>query len=131
MQNYHHHVSGIFQRHADALTALEKLIEKGLPSRHMQIFESNTPLPEASTQSKSNEVLKNMLVQGSVGTAVGTGLGALTQVALVAANVSLFIASPLIAPLAMLGWGATLGATAGAAIGAMQGNKASTPEKEG
>jgi hypothetical protein len=131
MQDYHHHVSGIFQRHADALMALEKLIEKGLPSNHMQIFESDTPLPEASTQAKSNEVLKNMLVQGSLGTAVGTSLGALTQVALVAANVSLFIASPLIAPLAMLGWGATLGATAGAAIGAMQSNKASTPEKEG
>jgi hypothetical protein len=35
--------------------------------------------------------------------------------------VSLFIASPLIAPLAMLGWGASLGGFVGAAAGA--GNK--------
>jgi len=49
---------------------------------------------------------------------VGTGVGALAQVALVAANVSLFVASPLIAPLAMLGWGAGLGGLVGAAVGA-------------
>jgi dolichol kinase len=39
--------------------------------------------------------------------------------------VSLFIASPLIAPLAMLGWGASLGGLVGAAVGAESraGNK--------
>ena len=56
-------------------------------------------------------MLTNMLVDGAigtaVGTAVGTGIGALAQLALVAANVTLFIASPLVAPLVMLGWGAT------------------------
>jgi hypothetical protein len=38
-------------------------------------------------------------------------------VALVIANVSLFIASPLVAPLAMLGWGASLGGVIGAVVG--------------
>lgn len=54
----------------------------------------------------------------------------LGELALVAANVSLFIASPLIAPLAMLGWGASLGGLVGAAVGAEShgGNKA---EKKG
>jgi hypothetical protein len=41
----------------------------------------------------------------------------------VAANVSLFIASPLIAPLAMLGWGASLGALIGTAAGTATGAK--------
>jgi sorbitol-specific phosphotransferase system component IIBC len=66
----------------------------------------------------SNAVLKNMAVDGAIGTAVGTGLGALAEFALVAANVSLFVASPLLAPLVLLGWGASLGATVGAMVGA-------------
>lgn len=66
-----------------------------------------------------------MLVDTTIGTAVGTGVGALGEVALVAMNVSLFIASPLVAPLAMLGWGASIGAVIGAAVGmtAGSGNK--------
>ena len=55
--------------------------------------------------------------------------------ALVAANVSLFIASPLIAPLVMMGWGASLGGLIGAAAGAMkkEGGDAApiTEEKQG
>ena len=63
-------------------------------------------------------MLTNVLVDGAVGTAVGTGIGALAQLAIVAANVSLFVASSLIAPLVMLGWGASLGSFVGAAAGA-------------
>ena len=59
----------------------------------------------------------DVLKDGAIGTAVGTGVGVLTQLALVAANVSLFVASPLIAPLALLGWGASLGGFIGAAAG--------------
>ena len=51
----------------------------------------------------------------AAGTLAAVTLG---QVALVAANVSLFVASPLIAPLAMLGWGAALGGVVGAVVGA-------------
>jgi hypothetical protein len=54
-------------------------------------------------------------------------LAAQAEVALVAANVSLFIASPLLAPLALLGWGASLGGLVGATVGA----KVSSGKKEG
>lgn len=131
MHQYHHHVSGIFQRHAEASLALLQLQKKGLPLNRMQIFEHKLSIPEATTQGQSNEVLKNMVVQGSVGTVVGIGLGALAQITLVAANVTLFIASPLVAPLAMLGWGATVGATAGAAIGAIKEDDSLPNEKQG
>lgn len=53
----------------------------------------------------------------SLGAGIGTGIGALVEVALVASNVTLFVASPLIAPLALLGWGASLGALAGTTLG--------------
>lgn len=59
-----------------------------------------------------------MLVDGAIGTAVGTGVGAIGSAALVAANVTLFVASPVVAPLAMLGWFAGLGGIVGAAFGA-------------
>ena len=65
-----------------------------------------------------DEALKDVLVDGAVGAAVGTGLGVVAEVALIAANVTLFVASPLIGPLAMLGWGAALGGLVGAAVGA-------------
>ncbi len=46
----------------------------------------------------SDAVLKDVLVDASIGTAVGTGIGALGSVALAAASVIPFVASPLVAP---------------------------------
>ena len=123
MSQYRHHVSGIFLNRTETESTLNTLIENGIPNEQIQIFDSNTSLPAATEQAKSNEVLKDMAVDGVIGTAVGTGIGALTQVALIAEIVSLFIASPLIAPLALLGWGASLGAMAGATFGAKNGSK--------
>lgn len=118
MNDYRHHVSGFFAHRAEAEGALARLVAKGLPASRLQLIDAES-LP-ASTQVRegSNETLTNVLVDGAIGTVVGTGLGALAQVAVVAANISLFIASPLVAPLVMLGWGASLGAFVGAAAGA-------------
>ncbi len=60
-------------------------------------------------------------MDGAIGTAVGTGIGALAEVALAAADVTLSIASPLIALLARLGWRASLGAVVGAVAGTVAG----------
>jgi hypothetical protein len=73
-------------------------------------------LPGASED--SDETLKTVLVDGAVGTAVGTGVGAAGTLAIWASGMTLFVASPVIAPLAMLGWFAGLGAVVGAAAGA-------------
>ena len=58
-------------------------------------------------------------------------LGAPAPVALVAANVSLLIASPPLAPLVMMGWGASIGAVIGATVGATADPKAVADSKEG
>jgi hypothetical protein len=84
----------------------------------LQLFDAESGPAVTELKGENNEVLTNVLVDGAIGTAVGTGIGAIAQLALVAANVSLFIASPLVAPLVMLGWGASLGAFVGAAAGA-------------
>lgn len=118
MDAYLHHVSGFFANRDQAEKTLSSLVERGLPRQQLRIFAANAVKSEPAPSAGSNEVLQDVIVDGAVGAAVGTGLGALAQFALVAANVSLFVASPLIAPLAMLGWGASLGGFVGAAVGA-------------
>lgn len=131
MQPQPHHVSGFFAHRADAEAARDRLLQRGLPAAQLQIYASDSPPAEPAPASDSQAVLKDVVVDGAVGTAVGTGLGALAQVALVAGNVSLFIASPLLAPLAMMGWGAGIGAVVGAAVGATAGDKVPDGAKEG
>lgn len=125
MNEYRHHVSGFFAQREEAESAFSRLVERGLPRERLQIFAADSAPSESTPKEGSNEVLKDMVVDGAIGTAVGTGLGALGSVALAVANVSLFIASPLLAPLVMLGWGASLGGLVGAAAGASAG-----PEKK-
>ena len=54
-----------------------------------------------------DDVLKEMLREGAIGTAVGTLAGTAGTIALAAANISLFVANPVLGVLAMLGWGAS------------------------
>lgn len=121
MNEYRHHVSGFFAHRAEAEGALGRLAERGVPRDQMQLFDADSGPVVAELKGDDNEVLTNVLVDGAIGTAVGTGIGALAQLALVAGSVSLFVASPLVAPLVMLGWGASLGAFVGAAAGANSG----------
>ena len=51
---------------------------------------------------------------------MGTGVGALIEVGLIAANVTLFAASPILAPLVLMGWGAGIGGIIGASAGAAE-----------
>lgn len=128
MAEYRHHVSGFFASHGDAERAQTRLVEKGLPRERLHIFDAGSPSPDTAPKEDSNAVLKDVLVDGAKGAVVGTGLGALAQVA---ANVSLFVASPLIAPLMMLGWGASLGGLIGGAAGAVAHAKPGEEKKEG
>lgn len=118
MNQTSHHVSGFFAVCDEARAARAELVVRGLPPAQLRIYETDEVPSAPMPKGDSNAVLKDVLVDGAIGTAVGTGLGALAEVALVAANVTLFIASPLIAPLAMLRWGAAIGGVVGATAGA-------------
>lgn len=122
MDAYRHHVSGFFARREEAENASSRLAEQGIPREQLQIFDDIAMAgPAPAPLAENNGVLKDVLVDGAIGAAVGTGIGALTELALLAANVSLFVASPLIAPLVLLGWGASLGGLVGASTGASIG----------
>jgi len=118
MDSQKHIVSGIYASRAEAETVRSRLVERGLPRPQVKVVERARADDNNSKLATDDKVLKNVLIDGALGTAVGTGLGALGEVALVAANVTLFAASPLVAPLAMLGWGAALGGIVGATVGA-------------
>ena len=126
MVEYRHYVSGFFVKRDEAQIVFSKLIERGLSADQVRIYNNETAAREPPPGANSNTMLKSLMVDGAVGAAVGTGIGVLAEVALVVANVSLFIASPLLAPLAMLGWGASLGGVIGAVVGAE-----STEKKDG
>lgn len=120
MKSESHIVSGIYASRAEAEKVRSQLIERGLPRWQVKVVARARADDTNRALGDADDVLKEVLVDGTVGTLIGTGLGALGQIALVAANVTLFVASPLVAPLAMLGWGAVLGGIVGAAAGANQ-----------
>lgn len=121
MDEYRHHVSGFFAHREQAENALSSLVEQGIPHERLHIFATDPAASDTAPKESSNAVLKDVLVDATIGTAVGTGIGALGSVALAAASVSLFVASPLVAPLMLLGWGASVGGLIGAAAGATPG----------
>lgn len=123
MNAENHIVSGIYASAAEAERVRELLIGRGLPRWQVKVVERARADDSNPQLADADDVLKEVLVDGTVGTLVGTGLGALGQVALVVGNVTLFAASPLLAPLAMLGWGAVLGGIVGAVAGANKGVK--------
>ena len=119
MQSQRHYVSGFFAQRDQAQATHDQLTALGIPPGHLVIYQSDSPATELPPRADSTAVLEKVIVDASIGTVAGTVLGGLAEIALVAANVSLFIASPLIAPLVMLGWGASVGGLIGAAKGVM------------
>ncbi len=110
-----HRVSAIYATREEAGRVRQDLISLGIAADAVALLDDLAHVPVAGG---SDDVLKDMLVDGAIGTAVGTGVGAIGTVMLWAASVTLFVASPLVAPLAMLGWFASVGGIAGAVAGA-------------
>ena len=118
MENTLHRVFGLYATRAAAESARDLLAQHGLAPEKIKILEAGRDGPGREAEADSDDVLKEMLRDGAIGTAVGTLAGAIGTAALAAANISLFIANPVLGTLAMLGWGASTGAIVGAVVGA-------------
>lgn len=110
-----HKVSALYATLDEAERVRQNLIEGGIAASEVALLK-DLPLPP--DEGGNDEALKDMLVDGAIGTAVGTGVGAIGTVMLWAGGVTLFVASPVVAPLAMLGWFASMGGIVGAVAGA-------------
>jgi hypothetical protein len=123
-----HRVSAIYPTRNEAETVCQRLSDGGIDfctvdSVHEQALET--------LEDGSDEVLKEVLVDGAIGTAIGTGVGVLGTAVLWASGAALFIASPVVAPLALLGWFASIGGVVGAVAGSAVTPEAGTTRKEG
>lgn len=123
MNAYKHFVSGFFEHKDQVDLAVEQLRLQQIPSTQIHAIRAEDFDKDHPPAEDSNHVLKEVLVDGAAGAAVGTGVGIVAEIALLTANVSLFVASPIVAPLVLLGWGAGLGGFLGATIGASKKTK--------
>ena len=118
MDTYRHNVSASFAQRAAAERVLSKLLKRGLSREQLQILDASERMPlSLAARLKSRSVRNAMLTYGAIGAVVGGVLGALVQAALVISDAGLLTASPLLAPIMLMGWGAFLGALLGALAG--------------
>ena len=117
MEKYLHRVVGLYPSRGAAEKARRLVIATGVAPTRVRLLWAAPAGAGEEAVSDSDDVLKDLLRDGAIGTAVGTAAAAGVTIALAAANLTLFIASPLMGALFLLGWGAGLGGMVGAVVG--------------
>ena len=118
MDTYSHNVSPSFALRETAEHTLLQLRQRGLSREQLKILIAGEHVPlSLPTRVKSRAVRNAMLMDGAIGALIGAVLGVLVQAALVITDMGLLAASPLLAPIMLVGWGAFLGAFLGAMAG--------------
>lgn len=112
-----HRVIGLYPSVHEANLARDRLLGAGLAAPQLKVLTAGTTGAGPDADADSDDVLKDLLRDGAVGTAVGTAAGAGVSMALAAANLTLFIANPVLGVLYLVGWGASLGGLVGAMVG--------------
>jgi hypothetical protein len=116
-----HRIVGIYATRANARSASAQIQNLGIAPDQISLLEgASTPVGTDSAY-ESDKVLNDLLRDGAIGTVVGSAAGAGVTIALAAVNLTLFIASPILSALYLLGWGASLGGLVGAVVGAESG----------
>ena len=118
MDRYLHRVVGLYPSRSEADLARNRLVANGMAPEQIKLLASAPADAGAEAKADSDDVLQDLLRDGAIGTAVGTAAGAGVSIALAAANLTLFIASPVLGALYLIGWGASLGGLVGAVVGA-------------
>ena len=118
MENYLHRIVGIYATRTSAEAARDHLLHEGFPPSQVRILSPGDGVNNTETVSDSDDVLKDILRDGAIGTAAGSALAAAGSIALAAANLTLFVASPLLGAIYLIGWGASVGGLVGAVVGA-------------
>lgn len=117
MEDRRHRVIGLYPERAPAEAARDEVLAGGLASAQVRLLVPGSPPGRTDLRTDSDDVLKDMLRDGAIGVTAGTAAGAGVTIALAAANLTLFVASPVLGALYLLGWGASLGGLMGAAVG--------------
>lgn len=124
LNNSGHKISALFLNMVDAEAVRATLLQNGFVAQAVAIHQKLEDANETESVSgdNSDEVIQDVLVDGAIGVAVGiavgVGLGAIGTLILITASSTLFIASPLIAPLALMANLGSVGGLFGGVIGA-------------
>ena len=117
MEDYLHRIVGLYPNRASAESAQDEMLAQGIEPAQLRLLAPVSGGAGLDARSDSDDVLKDLLRDGAIGTAVGTAAGAGATIALAAANITLFIANPVLGALYLVGWGASLGGLVGAVVG--------------
>lgn len=118
-------ISTLYPDSASAAQVKTNLLINGFKASAIVI----TPHPvqseviKSTSRRRSREILGEIMRAGAIGTALGIGVGAIGTVVLMATSVAAFIASPLLAPSALMFNLATVGFLLGGAVGAANKGK--------
>lgn len=116
MTPYQHWLTGFFVKQEEAQAACAELIHRGIPAQQLRLYLNDPEDQTPTTSGDSQQVLTNFLVDRDMSASSGWAGGAEGDIPLGGTQVTLFVASPLIAPLAMLGWCPSLSAAVSGAI---------------
>jgi hypothetical protein len=111
-----HRIVGLYPSLAEANEARDLMVADGMAATQISVLTAGPIGAGAESKSDSDDVLKDLLRDGATGAAVGTAARAGVSIALAAANLTLFIASPVLGALYLLGWRSSLGGLVGAAV---------------
>lgn len=120
MEKYLHRVVGFYPSLIEANHARDLIVAKGVAATRIRVLPDGTSGAEADMKADSDDVRKDLLRDGAIGTAVGTVAGGGAAIALASADVGLFLASPMLGALYLVGWTASLGGFLGALVGAQR-----------
>ncbi|WP_296446160.1 hypothetical protein [Rhodoferax sp. UBA5149] len=79
MDEYRHHVLGFFVSRDEANIVFLTLVERGVPRERLELFETDSASPRLAPQTHSNAVLKDVLIDGAIGTVTGAIARAVTK----------------------------------------------------
>ena len=109
-----HKVAGIFATLKDAYVARKVLFKCGVMPENINIIVPDDGQIDKKIELAGDDLARQVINEAFIGGAIGSGVGAAGAVALAAVSITLFAASPILAPLAMMGFGAAVGANIGA-----------------
>lgn len=117
-ETYLHRVVGLYPTRDAAEAARDDLLAHGIGPSQLRLLAPESDASAEDDPHDGEEVLQELLLDGAIGTAVGSAAAAGATIALAAANITLFITNPVFGALYLLGWGASLGGLLGAVVGA-------------
>lgn len=118
MDNKLHKIAGIFATLQDTHAARNLLVERGITPEHINLIVPDDTMIDKKIEPDGDGVAREVVKDSIIGGVIGGGIGAAGAVAMTAASITLFVASPVLGPLTLMGWGAMVGAFAGGGKGA-------------